>query len=144
MDPTSPSELSVTARLVQAAQGGFPAGPQADRQPIGADPGRARVPDRAPARQVARAVDTIAAGAPGPIALAGHSAGGHLVARALEPGLLAESTAERLISAVRFASTTVGEVMIPIGEVIMLRWREDLDAAIVTARKHGFFRLPVY
>ena len=51
---------------------------------------------------------------------------------------------ERLISAVRFASTTVGEVMIPIGEVIMLSWREDLDEAIVTARKHGFFRLPVY
>lgn len=51
-------------------------------------------------RQVARAIDTIAAEVSGPIALAGHSAGGHLVARALEPGLLSATTAERLVRVV--------------------------------------------
>ena len=51
---------------------------------------------------------------------------------------------ERLIRTVRFAGLTVGEVMIPIGEVIMLSYREDVDEAIATARKHGYFRLPVY
>ena len=51
---------------------------------------------------------------------------------------------DRLIRTVRFASTTVGEVMIPIGEVIMLSYREDLGEAIATARKHGYFRMPVY
>ena len=51
---------------------------------------------------------------------------------------------ERLIRTVRFASTTVGEVMIPIGEVIMLSCREDVDEAIASALKYGYFRLPVY
>lgn len=51
---------------------------------------------------------------------------------------------DRLIRTVRFATTTVGEVMIPIGEVIMLSYREDVNEAIATARKHGYFRLPVY
>jgi CBS domain containing-hemolysin-like protein len=51
---------------------------------------------------------------------------------------------ERLIRTVRFAALTVGEVMIPIGEVIMLSFRENVEEAIATARKHGYFRLPVY
>lgn len=38
--------------------------------------------------QIATAVEHIAARAPGPLSLTGHSAGGHLVARMLEPGVL--------------------------------------------------------
>ncbi|WP_135502278.1 alpha/beta hydrolase [Roseovarius aestuariivivens] len=47
-------------------------------------------------RQIARAVEAIAAHVPGPVALAGHSAGGHLVARMLAPGMLSEATGARL------------------------------------------------
>ena len=47
-------------------------------------------------RQIARAIPVIAALVPGPIALTGHSAGGHLVARMLEPGLLPPDVAARL------------------------------------------------
>ncbi len=47
-------------------------------------------------RQIARAVDVAAGLVEGPIALTGHSAGGHLVARMLEPGLLVGSVAARL------------------------------------------------
>ncbi|MCB1376578.1 MAG: alpha/beta hydrolase, partial [Rhodobacteraceae bacterium] len=39
-------------------------------------------------RQIARAVQAIADMVPGPVALTGHSAGGHLVARMLAPGML--------------------------------------------------------
>lgn len=46
--------------------------------------------------QIARAVTAIAAETGGPIALAGHSAGGHLVARMLAPGLLPPEVAARL------------------------------------------------
>lgn len=46
--------------------------------------------------QIARAVDSIAQSLPGPIALTGHSAGGHLVSRMLTPRLLEDETAERL------------------------------------------------
>ena len=46
--------------------------------------------------QIARAVEMLAARMPGPIALGGHSAGGHLVARMLDPGLLSETTAARI------------------------------------------------
>ena len=51
---------------------------------------------------------------------------------------------ERLLRTVRFASTTVGEVMIPIGEVIMVSHRDTASEAIEVARAHGYFRLPVY
>jgi CBS domain containing-hemolysin-like protein len=51
---------------------------------------------------------------------------------------------DRLLRAVRFATTTVGEVMIPIGEVIMLSVRDTTQEAVEIARKHGYFRLPVY
>lgn len=47
-------------------------------------------------RQIARAVTAAAAMVDGPILLAGHSAGGHLVARMLEPGLLPDGVAQRL------------------------------------------------
>ncbi len=51
---------------------------------------------------------------------------------------------ERLLRTVRFASTTVGEVMVPIGEVIMVSHRDTAAEAIELARAHGYFRLPVY
>lgn len=47
-------------------------------------------------QQVASAITTSSQMVSGPIALAGHSAGGHLVARMLEPALLASSVAARL------------------------------------------------
>ena len=47
-------------------------------------------------RQIARAVDVAAAQAAGPIVLTGHSAGGHLVARMLEPGMLRPSVRDRV------------------------------------------------
>jgi CBS domain containing-hemolysin-like protein len=51
---------------------------------------------------------------------------------------------ERLLRTVRFATTTVGEVMIPIGEVIMVSHRDTTDEALELIRTHGCFRLPVY
>ena len=51
---------------------------------------------------------------------------------------------ERLIRAVRFADTTVGEVMIPIAEVTMVNRQASTAEAVKLARKHGYFRLPVY
>ncbi len=47
-------------------------------------------------RQVAKAVTASAAMVAGPIVLAGHSAGGHLVTRMLQPGLLPVAVALRL------------------------------------------------
>lgn len=46
--------------------------------------------------QIARAVAAAAEEVPGPIRLAGHSAGGHLVARMPAPGMLPEAAAARL------------------------------------------------
>jgi putative hemolysin len=51
---------------------------------------------------------------------------------------------DRLIRAVRFADTTVGEVMIPIAEVTMVSHRLGTEEAIRIARQQGYFRLPVY
>jgi len=47
-------------------------------------------------QQIARAVTAAAAMVAGPVVLAGHSAGGHLVARMLEPGLLPDALAGRI------------------------------------------------
>lgn len=47
-------------------------------------------------QQIAQAVMQIADGSTGPISLAGHSAGGHLVARMLAPGVLPEAVRARL------------------------------------------------
>ncbi|WP_322867156.1 alpha/beta hydrolase [Aquicoccus sp. G2-2] len=47
-------------------------------------------------RQIARAVEVAADMVAGPIVLSGHSAGGHLVARMLAPGMLAPDVAARL------------------------------------------------
>ena len=47
-------------------------------------------------RQIAFAITKAAAAIEGPITLCGHSAGGHLVARMLQPGLLPEVVAARL------------------------------------------------
>lgn len=51
-------------------------------------------------RQIARAVTTAAAEINGPIALAGHSAGGHLVARMAVAGMLEDDVAQRIHSVV--------------------------------------------
>lgn len=51
-------------------------------------------------RQIAAAVEVIAARVEGPIALAGHSAGGHLVARMLAPGMLSDAVAQRIVACV--------------------------------------------
>ncbi len=47
-------------------------------------------------RQIARAVEVMAAMVEGPLVLTGHSAGGHLVARMLEKGMVAGEVAGRL------------------------------------------------
>ncbi|APX12857.1 alpha/beta hydrolase [Tateyamaria omphalii] len=47
-------------------------------------------------QQVAQAVMAVADGSMGPISLAGHSAGGHLVSRMLAPGMLPASVTARL------------------------------------------------
>ncbi len=47
-------------------------------------------------RQIARAVVAIAGEVDGPISLSGHSAGGHLVARMLAPGMLPVAVASRI------------------------------------------------
>jgi acetyl esterase/lipase len=47
-------------------------------------------------QQIAQAVQVIAARTSGPISLVGHSAGGHLVARMLAPGMLPISVIDRL------------------------------------------------
>ncbi|WP_299702294.1 alpha/beta hydrolase [uncultured Tateyamaria sp.] len=47
-------------------------------------------------QQIAQAVMAVAEGSMGPISLAGHSAGGHLVARMLAPGMLPASVLSRL------------------------------------------------
>lgn len=47
-------------------------------------------------RQIAAAVQAVAARATGPIALTGHSAGGHLVARMLDPAVLPAPVAARV------------------------------------------------
>lgn len=51
---------------------------------------------------------------------------------------------DRLIRAVRFADTTVGEVMIPIAEVTMVSHHQSTAQAVRIARNNGYFRLPVY
>ncbi|MEO1139365.1 MAG: alpha/beta hydrolase [Pseudomonadota bacterium] len=49
-------------------------------------------------RQIARAVQTIADTTSGPVALVGHSAGGHLVSRMTQPGLLPDAVVARISS----------------------------------------------
>lgn len=51
-------------------------------------------------RQVATAISVIARDVAGPIRLAGHSAGGHLVARMLAPGMLPEDIRDRIAKCV--------------------------------------------
>lgn len=48
-------------------------------------------------QQIAQAVMQIANETDGPLALAGHSAGGHLVSRMLAPGMLPQSVMDRLV-----------------------------------------------
>jgi putative hemolysin len=51
---------------------------------------------------------------------------------------------ERLISAVRFAGTTVGEVMVPIAEMTMVSHRHTISEVIEITRNNDYFRLPVH
>lgn len=51
-------------------------------------------------QQIAQAVITVAGRFQGPLSLAGHSAGGHLVARMLAPGMLPEAVRRRLVHVV--------------------------------------------
>lgn len=57
-------------------------------------------------QQIAQAVMQVAAGNGGPISLSGHSAGGHLVARMLAPGMLPAWVRERLAHVVPIAPLT--------------------------------------
>ncbi|MBL3703633.1 alpha/beta fold hydrolase [Sulfitobacter sp. BDSS02] len=56
--------------------------------------------------QIAQAVQKIAEMVPGPIALTGHSAGGHLVARMLAPEMLPPEVAERITHVVPISPLT--------------------------------------
>ena len=71
-------------------------------------------------RGIARAVEVAAERVPGPVRLAGHSAGGHLVARAMVGGALPHDLAERV------------ERVVPISGVFDLRplLRTELNADI--------------
>jgi CBS domain containing-hemolysin-like protein len=51
---------------------------------------------------------------------------------------------DRLIRVVRFAGKTVGEVMIPIAEVTLVSYSQSIEEAIAIARKHSYFRFPIY
>ncbi len=51
---------------------------------------------------------------------------------------------DRLMRAIRFASITVGEVMVPLAELTMLSHTQSTAQAIKLARERGYFRLPVY
>ena len=50
----------------------------------------------------------------------------------------------RIERAIRFAETTVGEVMIPAGEIVGLESSASMDEAIALARRYGHQRLPVF
>lgn len=51
---------------------------------------------------------------------------------------------ERLMRVIRFAGTTVGQVMIPVAELAMLSHHQSTAQAMQLARERGYFRLPVY
>lgn len=92
-------------------------------------------------RQIAQAVTAAAGMVAGPMVLAGHSAGGHLVARMLQPGLLPDAVAARL------------RHVMPISPVSDLRpllrtsmnadFKLDEDAAIAESPAMMVERLPV-
>ena len=73
--------------------------------------------------QIARAVEMLAARHAGPLALCGHSAGGHLVARMLAPGLLSDPTAARITR------------VVPISPV------SDLRPLLQTSMNDAFFHM---
>jgi CBS domain containing-hemolysin-like protein len=50
----------------------------------------------------------------------------------------------RIRRVIRFAETTVAEVMLPIVEVTTIDRQNDTSAAISLVRKHGYNRLPVF
>lgn len=51
---------------------------------------------------------------------------------------------DRIMRVTRFADTTVGEVMLPISEMTTLNSDKTTQDAILLARQHAHFRLPVY
>jgi CBS domain containing-hemolysin-like protein len=50
----------------------------------------------------------------------------------------------RIRRAIRFADTPVGEVMIPVAEIVALNRNMSTSDAISMIRRHGYNRLPVY
>jgi len=51
---------------------------------------------------------------------------------------------KRIRRIIRFADTTVGEVMIPLADVVGLNEKRDMPEAVGRVIGHGFNRLPVY
>ena len=77
-------------------------------------------------KQIAKAVDVAAGLVDGPIRLTGHSAGGHLVARMLAPGMLAPEVAARLAG------------VVPISPLVPVRAAEwNARKALTTVRLSG-------
>lgn len=77
-------------------------------------------------QQIAAAVTQAAKQVPGPISLAGHSAGGHLVARMLAPGMLPEDVATRLSHVVPIAPLTDLRPLLRTDMNDVLRLDEDM------------------
>lgn len=50
----------------------------------------------------------------------------------------------RIRRAIRFADTPVGEVMIPVAEIVALNRNSSTHDAVALIRSHGYNRLPVY
>ena len=78
-------------------------------------------------RQIARAVVEIAAKLPGPLTLSGHSAGGHLVARMLAPGMLPDGVAERIVHVIPISP--LSDLRPLLGTSMNDEFRLDVDAA---------------
>jgi CBS domain containing-hemolysin-like protein len=51
---------------------------------------------------------------------------------------------ERIRRVVRLADTTVGQLMIPVTEMVTIHEEQSMKDAMRLVRKHGYFRLPVY
>ncbi len=50
----------------------------------------------------------------------------------------------RIRRVIRFGDTTVGEAMIPVAEITAINYNRSLRKAVVTVRRKGYNRLPVY
>jgi len=92
-------------------------------------------------RSVARAMTAIAEEVPGPIALTGHSAGGHLVARMLCPDVaLPDSVATRIVSVVPISP--VADLTPLIDTTMNADLRLDMAEALAESPLHAATRRP--